>query len=165
VALVISAPDKLVNAWKGTPTKWYPIPIAVGALLLVAIRYRKKSIRAQKEVQVDKDGREVIKLRGPWQVCVLLLVLFEAVDKGIHAVWDFPSCRWPQQFSVASEKDSSTDHTSLLHETNTFVRFMCSELSPFAICHAFGAISTPSNFPCGSGPWAYVFTLSLLGAT
>jgi hypothetical protein len=43
--LVISAPDKLVNAWKGTPTKWYPIPIAVGALHPVAIRYRKKSKR------------------------------------------------------------------------------------------------------------------------
>jgi hypothetical protein len=66
------APEKLINAWRGTPTKWYPIPIAVGALLLVAIRYRKKSIQVQKEVQVDKDGREVIKLRGPWQVCVLL---------------------------------------------------------------------------------------------
>jgi hypothetical protein len=104
VALVISAPDKLVNAWKGTPTKWYPIPIAVGALLLVAIRYRKKSIRVQKEVQVDKDGREVIKLRGPWQVCVLLLVLFEAADKEITQSGIFHLVGGPSNFPLLQKK-------------------------------------------------------------
>ncbi|KAG7092933.1 hypothetical protein E1B28_009238 [Marasmius oreades] len=62
---------KLVNAWTSTPVVWYPIPIAVGAILLVAIQYRKKSRRASKEVQVDEEGREIIKLKGPWQVHVL----------------------------------------------------------------------------------------------
>ncbi|KAF7303714.1 Phosphatidylserine decarboxylase proenzyme 1, mitochondrial [Mycena indigotica] len=59
---------KLLNAWSDTPVTWYPIPIAVGALVLVAIQYRKK---ARKEVHVDEDGNEVIRLKGPWQVHVL----------------------------------------------------------------------------------------------
>lgn len=59
---------KLMSAWSDTPTKWYPLPIAVGALLLVAIQYRRKSRRASKEVELDENGEEVIKLRGPWQV-------------------------------------------------------------------------------------------------
>jgi hypothetical protein len=61
-------PGRLINAWTGTPTKWYPLPLAVGALLLVAIQYRKKVKRAQKEVQLDENGMEIIKLKGPWHV-------------------------------------------------------------------------------------------------
>ncbi|KAJ7585156.1 phosphatidylserine decarboxylase 1 [Mycena floridula] len=61
---------RVVEAWTKTPTKWYPLPLAVGALLLVAIQYRKKSKRS-KEVHLDEDGMEIIKLRGPWQVHVL----------------------------------------------------------------------------------------------
>ncbi|KAF9042242.1 phosphatidylserine decarboxylase-domain-containing protein [Panaeolus papilionaceus] len=61
---------KLVNAWSETPTKWYPLPLAVGALLLVAIQYHKKNKRA-KEVDVNEDGLEVIKLKGPWHVHVI----------------------------------------------------------------------------------------------
>ncbi|KAF8833900.1 phosphatidylserine decarboxylase [Paxillus ammoniavirescens] len=63
--------SKLVSAWTQTPTKWYPLPLAVGALLLVMIQYHKKSARAEKEVHVDEEGHEVIKLKGPWQVHVI----------------------------------------------------------------------------------------------
>ncbi|KAF5376868.1 hypothetical protein D9615_007263 [Tricholomella constricta] len=62
---------KLMNAWTETPTKWYPLPLAVGALLLVAIQYRKKAKRASKEVHVDEEGHEIIRLKGPWQVHVI----------------------------------------------------------------------------------------------
>ncbi|EEB90556.1 hypothetical protein MPER_11219, partial [Moniliophthora perniciosa FA553] len=62
---------KVINAWTQTPTVWFPIPIAVGAILLVVIQYRRKSRKAGKEVQVDEDGMEIIKLKGPWQVHVL----------------------------------------------------------------------------------------------
>ncbi|PFH46493.1 hypothetical protein AMATHDRAFT_69742 [Amanita thiersii Skay4041] len=62
---------KLINAWTETPTKWYPLPLAVGALLLVALQYRKKVRRAQKEVMLDENGVEVVKLKGPWHVHVL----------------------------------------------------------------------------------------------
>ncbi|KAH7909750.1 phosphatidylserine decarboxylase-domain-containing protein [Hygrophoropsis aurantiaca] len=61
---------KLLTAWTETPTKWYPLPLAVGALLLVAIQYRKKA-KTEKEVHVDSEGHEVIKLKGPWQVHVI----------------------------------------------------------------------------------------------
>lgn len=64
--------DKLMNAWTQTPTKWYPLPLAVGALLLVAIQYRKKKRAA--EILVDEHGVEVVKLRGPWQVDPFFLV-------------------------------------------------------------------------------------------
>ncbi|EGN94175.1 hypothetical protein SERLA73DRAFT_115101 [Serpula lacrymans var. lacrymans S7.3] len=62
---------KLIAAWTETPTKWYPLPLAVGALLLVVIQYRKKAARAEKEVHVDDEGHEIIKLKGPWQVHVI----------------------------------------------------------------------------------------------
>ena len=58
----------VVDAWKETPVEWYPIPIAVGAILLVAVQYRRKSRQASKEVQLDEHGHEVIKLKGPWHV-------------------------------------------------------------------------------------------------
>jgi hypothetical protein len=48
--------------------KWNPLPWFVGALLLLLIQYRRH--RSEKEVQVDDDGYEVIKLKGPWQVGV-----------------------------------------------------------------------------------------------
>lgn len=62
---------RVVDAWKQTPVEWYPIPIAVGAILLVVIQYRRKSRQASKEVQLDENGHEVIKLRGPWHVSTL----------------------------------------------------------------------------------------------
>ncbi|KIM51563.1 hypothetical protein SCLCIDRAFT_143017 [Scleroderma citrinum Foug A] len=62
---------QFVSAWTRTPTKWYPLPLAVGALLLVMIQYRKKAARAEREVDVDEEGHEVIRLKGPWQVHVL----------------------------------------------------------------------------------------------
>ena len=57
-----------MNAWTETPTKWYPLPLAVGALLLVAIQYRKKVMRSRTEADLDENGMEVIRLKGPWHV-------------------------------------------------------------------------------------------------
>lgn len=66
--------EKLADAWRNTPTKWYPLPIFVGALLLVAINYRHRRARSSNESQekmhVDRDGNERIRLRGPLQVRV-----------------------------------------------------------------------------------------------
>ncbi|KAH9016156.1 phosphatidylserine decarboxylase [Lactarius pseudohatsudake] len=61
--------ERLSNAWRHTPMKWNPLPWFVGALLLVVIQYRRH--QAEKEVHVDEDGHEVIKLKGPWQVHIL----------------------------------------------------------------------------------------------
>ena len=59
--------SRLSSAWRHTPMKWNPLPWFVGALLLVLFQYRR--YRLEKEVHVDEDGHEVIKLKGPWQVC------------------------------------------------------------------------------------------------
>ncbi|KAK4685123.1 phosphatidylserine decarboxylase, partial [Tremellales sp. Uapishka_1] len=63
--------EKLANAWS-TPTKWYPIPLALGALVLLAVQYRKQS-REELEVETQGEGGAVVKARanGPWQVRVL----------------------------------------------------------------------------------------------
>ncbi|KAI0638905.1 phosphatidylserine decarboxylase [Trametes polyzona] len=60
---------RLIDAWRNTPTKWYPLPVAAGALLLIVIQYRRKS--ATKEVVLDEDGHEVVRLKGPWHVHVI----------------------------------------------------------------------------------------------
>ncbi|KAH8111454.1 phosphatidylserine decarboxylase [Phellopilus nigrolimitatus] len=66
--------QRLADAWKNTPTKWYPLPVLVGALLLVALNFRKRQKRSQEQegpMHVDRDGNEVIRLRGPLQVHVI----------------------------------------------------------------------------------------------
>jgi phosphatidylserine decarboxylase len=60
--------ERLSTAWRYTPMKWNPLPWFVGALLLVVIQYPRH--HSEKEVHVDEDGHEVIKLKGPWQVGV-----------------------------------------------------------------------------------------------
>ncbi|EJD04533.1 phosphatidylserine decarboxylase [Fomitiporia mediterranea MF3/22] len=70
--------QKLADAWRNTPTKWYPLPVLVGALLLVAlnIRKRQREYASQSKTEghgmmVDRDGDEVIRLHGPFHVNVL----------------------------------------------------------------------------------------------
>ncbi|KAI0324349.1 phosphatidylserine decarboxylase [Cubamyces sp. BRFM 1775] len=60
---------RLADAWRNTPTKWYPLPFAAGALLLLLLQYRKRS--TSKEVVVDEHGNEVVRLKGPWHVHVI----------------------------------------------------------------------------------------------
>ncbi|TDL22314.1 phosphatidylserine decarboxylase [Rickenella mellea] len=72
--MTVKDAEKLAHAWRTTPTKWYPLPLIVGALLLVAINFRKQQRRHSKDephVQLDDNGREVIRLKGPWSVHVL----------------------------------------------------------------------------------------------
>ncbi|KZV88045.1 phosphatidylserine decarboxylase [Exidia glandulosa HHB12029] len=58
---------RLADAWRDTPTKWYPLPIGIGALLLVVLNYRKNY--SSKEVVVDGDGNA--RRGGRWGVHVL----------------------------------------------------------------------------------------------
>ncbi|KAI8983296.1 phosphatidylserine decarboxylase [Trametes punicea] len=60
---------RLADAWRNTPTKWYPLPVAVGALLLIVLQYRRKS--TSRDVVVDEHGNEVVRLKGPWHVHVI----------------------------------------------------------------------------------------------
>jgi phosphatidylserine decarboxylase len=68
----------MASAWKDTPTKWYPIPIALGAAVLVAVNYAKSSPRSSSvndRIEVMGDGEHGaqvnVKSSGPWQVRVM----------------------------------------------------------------------------------------------
>ncbi|KAH9920334.1 phosphatidylserine decarboxylase-domain-containing protein [Fomitopsis serialis] len=74
---------RLSDAWTQTPTKWYPLPVAVGALLLIVLQYRRTR-RSEKEVQLDEQG-QVVKLKGPWQVYVLGALPLN----GLSRVWGY----------------------------------------------------------------------------
>lgn len=69
--MLLGTTARLHSAWKSTPTKWYPIPIGLGALYLGAQQAKKKWKGDKGEVGVDEEGEEMaVRLRGPWQVCV-----------------------------------------------------------------------------------------------
>ncbi len=84
ICLTRGVVEKLADAWRNTPTKWYPLPIFVGALLLVAINYRHRRTQSPKEhdekMHVDRDGNEVIRLRGPLQVRVLPFIILNRLN-------------------------------------------------------------------------------------
>ncbi|EJT98898.1 phosphatidylserine decarboxylase [Dacryopinax primogenitus] len=64
--------QKVAHAWRTTETKWYPLPLAVGALLLVGLAWKHEYQRRRREAEVTLSGDgEVLKLQGPWQVHVL----------------------------------------------------------------------------------------------
>lgn len=67
---VLTYIGKLWRAWK-TPTKWYPIPVALGALVLVAVQWRKQK-REDPVVETQGPGGAVIRAEGPWQVSLHL---------------------------------------------------------------------------------------------
>lgn len=62
---------RLRKRWSETPTKWSPIPLSLGAAVLVALSFYKQ----RSWEQVDESKRPVpesqIKVQGPWQVCSL----------------------------------------------------------------------------------------------
>lgn len=68
---------RMASAWKDTPTKWYPIPIALGAAVLLAVQYRKSSPRISSvndRIEVTGDGEQGAHVQvksGPWQFRVL----------------------------------------------------------------------------------------------
>jgi phosphatidylserine decarboxylase len=67
----LSTAGRLAHAWNSTPIKWYPIPIALGALVLVGVQYRKqlRDGHGMKVQQQDMDGAVVdVRGGGPWQV-------------------------------------------------------------------------------------------------
>ncbi|KAG8989680.1 phosphatidylserine decarboxylase 1 [Tulasnella sp. JGI-2019a] len=68
--------SRAAEAWYNTPTKWYPLPVGVGALLLGAIQYKKRYITNQAQQEHDdEDDAEIyherVRLQRPWQVHVL----------------------------------------------------------------------------------------------
>ena len=73
-------PDRLRDAWKNTPTKWYPLPIGVGAVLLAVIQFRKQNpglITGQGEGILYTGAGEAVRISGPWQVCLSAFPFFD----------------------------------------------------------------------------------------
>ncbi len=71
-----SPPARAARAWSSTPTRWYPIPIALGGLVLLAVQYRRTSNVPRPDAvnveSADERGASVaLRQDGPWQVRVL----------------------------------------------------------------------------------------------
>lgn len=64
------SPERVVNAWKETPVKWYPIPALLGAVVLVGIKARRDYVsdrNGSRGKVVDENG-QVVTASGPWTV-------------------------------------------------------------------------------------------------
>lgn len=72
---ILDLTARLSHAWNSTPTRWYPIPIALGAAVLVALQYKRspfaygaKEDQAVVESEGEGGARVKMKSSGPWQV-------------------------------------------------------------------------------------------------
>lgn len=69
----ITLAARMVNAWKTTPIKWYPIPALLGAVVLVGIQARRNYNKDRSESRgkiVDENGK-IVTMKGPWTVSML----------------------------------------------------------------------------------------------
>lgn len=57
-------PARLKKRWKETPTKWSPIPVSLGAAVLVVLTLYKQASDKGKEPM----GEGSVHVQGPWQV-------------------------------------------------------------------------------------------------
>ncbi|KAK4056992.1 phosphatidylserine decarboxylase 1 [Microbotryomycetes sp. JL221] len=62
--------QRLRQRWNSTETKWYPIPVSLGAAVLVGVSYYKQR-RLDKQKQADGNNNNQIRVSGPWQVHVI----------------------------------------------------------------------------------------------
>ena len=109
--------ERVADAWRSTPTKWYPLPWFVGACLLVFLQYRRNS-KAAKEVEVGEDGEHVVKLRGPWQVSCLLYSV--GIEDIVLCAGHAPPYASSEVFRsktkyVYTSKEARTQQLSFLH--------------------------------------------------
>lgn len=77
--------QKLSRSWFGTQTKWYPIPILLGAVVLVGVQARRNYNAEQNGKGVgtkivDENG-QVVKMQGPWTVYVIGALPLNAISR------------------------------------------------------------------------------------
>ncbi|KAJ1023484.1 hypothetical protein NDA16_003101 [Ustilago loliicola] len=77
--------QKLSRSWSGTQIKWYPIPILLGAVVLVGVQARRNYVaeRDGKGVGtkiVDENG-QVVRMQGPWTVYVIGALPLNAISR------------------------------------------------------------------------------------
>lgn len=65
-----SLTERLNDRWKETPINWKPIPVGLGALVLLALTIWKQQRLASTQSETDDDlGQSGVKVKGAWQVC------------------------------------------------------------------------------------------------
>ncbi|EPQ28818.1 uncharacterized protein PFL1_03621 [Pseudozyma flocculosa PF-1] len=77
--------SRLSTAWKSTPTKWYPIPVLLGAVVLIGVQARKDYVAEQEgrgvgHKIVDENG-QVVRMSGPWTVYVIGALPLNAISR------------------------------------------------------------------------------------
>ncbi|SPC67458.1 related to PSD1 - phosphatidylserine decarboxylase 1 [Ustilago sp. UG-2017b] len=77
--------QKLSRSWSGTQIKWYPIPLLLGAIVLVGVQARRNYVaeRDGKGVGnriVDENG-QVVRMQGPWTVYVIGALPLNAISR------------------------------------------------------------------------------------
>ncbi|CUA78175.1 phosphatidylserine decarboxylase [Rhizoctonia solani] len=75
---------RLRDAWQNTPTKWYPLPIGVGAVLLAVIHYRHQHTLAANAPEpgvLYTGAGDAVRISGPWQVHVLAALPLRSLSR------------------------------------------------------------------------------------
>ncbi|KAG8744177.1 phosphatidylserine decarboxylase 1 [Ceratobasidium sp. 414] len=77
---------RLRDAWKNTPTKWYPLPVGVGAVLLAVIHYRRQHSGMLQSGMGDPGlvytgAGDAVRVTGPWQVHVLAALPLRSLSR------------------------------------------------------------------------------------
>ncbi|CAE6402272.1 unnamed protein product [Rhizoctonia solani] len=75
---------RLRDAWQNTPTKWYPLPIGVGAVLLAVIHYRHQHTSATSVTEpgvLYTGAGDAVRVSGPWQVHVLAALPLRSLSR------------------------------------------------------------------------------------
>ncbi|KAF8705175.1 Phosphatidylserine decarboxylase proenzyme 3, partial [Rhizoctonia solani] len=79
---------RIRDAWRNTPTKWYPLPVGVGAVLLAVIHYRRQHTGAAGVFATTGDtgvvytgAGDAVRISGPWQVHVLAALPLRSLSR------------------------------------------------------------------------------------
>ncbi|CAE6482110.1 unnamed protein product [Rhizoctonia solani] len=96
---------RLRDAWRNTPTTWYPIPVGVGAVLLAVIHYRRQHTLGASIGDsgiVYTGAGDAIRISGPWQVHVLAALPLRSLSRlwGTLNTFELPVWMRPAGFKL-----------------------------------------------------------------
>ncbi|KAH7335323.1 phosphatidylserine decarboxylase-domain-containing protein [Rhizoctonia solani] len=96
---------RLRDAWRNTPTKWYPLPVGVGAVLLAVIHYRRQHTLATGVGDpgiVYTGAGDAVRISGPWQVHVLAALPLRSLSRlwGTLNTLELPVWMRPAGFKI-----------------------------------------------------------------
>ncbi|CAE6454572.1 unnamed protein product [Rhizoctonia solani] len=96
---------RLRDAWRNTPTKWYPLPVGVGAVLLAVIHYRRQHTLGAGVGDpgiVYTGAGDAVRISGPWQVHVLAALPLRSLSRlwGTLNTLELPVWMRPAGFKI-----------------------------------------------------------------